>query len=165
MDASPRRRRGRPSKKTLERQDTIIRAIQNYAHSIEEAADLAGVNRSTVYDWLDQDPTFSRHVAEARAKLNGLLKQTAIRRSLGYWQTDPVTGQAVLHAETGRPIWVPGDNRLLQFCCQAMAGLRVTAALDLQDGNIQLVSNVPRPPAELSEGQDEADLVVLHPGA
>lgn len=155
------RRRGRPTKKTREAMDTIVRAIQNYAHTAEEAADMAGVRRSTLYEWLKADEVFSGRVAEARAKLSGLVKQTALRRGLGGWIRDPVTGKPVLDSKTGLPMWDNGDNRLLQFLAMAVGGLRPAGEVDQGELVFVVESNIPRPVAQLGPGEvtvEESDV-------
>ena len=58
---------GRPSKRTPEILAAILKSIE-IGCSVETACGAAGINKSTAYDWMRDDPSFYDAVTRARSK-------------------------------------------------------------------------------------------------
>lgn len=63
-ETAPLRRRGRPTKDTVDRIEQITYALAT-GHTKRAAAAAAGVGHSTFYEWLRADPEFAERVEQA----------------------------------------------------------------------------------------------------
>lgn len=74
-----------------------------------DAAEAAGVPRTTVYSWLEHDEQFSLAYRLAELEATELLERAALDRALGYWTEDEVeepvraADDAPIVDDAGRP--------------------------------------------------------------
>lgn len=66
-------RRSRPNKRSPEREQTIITALQ-WGASLRTAASLAGISFRTLHTWRENDPDFDLSISNARVVLNAKIK-------------------------------------------------------------------------------------------
>jgi hypothetical protein len=90
---APRRRRSPRPPRTpgALTDDQRIRAQKKFlkayseAHTLTESARIAGVNRSTIYEWQEHDAEFSVHFQQAKLAGNDAITEEIRRRSMDGW--------------------------------------------------------------------------------
>ncbi|HKS95559.1 MAG TPA: hypothetical protein VJV74_05430, partial [Terriglobia bacterium] len=80
--------------------------VASWGATIEEIADGIGVDRSTVYDWMENDPEFSDAVNQARDLSDAEVVRSLRRRAMGYDHN----GQHIPAHPTAQIFWL--KNRL-----------------------------------------------------
>lgn len=86
--------KGRPTKRTPERADVILRAVRT-GMTMRAAAGLADMHVSSLYAWQEEDPTFSDALAHAHAECEARFTTIV---------TDDALGRPAQHDDRGRVI-------------------------------------------------------------
>lgn len=84
MKKKPKKKRrvGRPSKKD-ELNFDIARKLAEYGHTMEEIADIVGVDRSNLYEWM-KDKNFRDAIKKGREIADERVENAMYHRALGY---------------------------------------------------------------------------------
>ncbi|RPH84740.1 MAG: terminase [Candidatus Rokuibacteriota bacterium] len=74
-------RPGRKRTSQRARKDAFVKAMGEFPYTITAAADAAGIGRTTIYEWRDEDPEFAKAMDEAYERGTDCLEREAHRRA------------------------------------------------------------------------------------